>query len=75
MMMDKGLSINEVENFIQGSGHLTDIVKFGFGTSFVTPNIEEKLKLYKELTSVPTLEEPYSKLFTHVECSKITYDY
>lgn len=53
MMMDKGLSINEVENFIQGSGHLTDIVKFGFGTSFVTPNIEEKLKLYKEANIRP----------------------
>lgn len=53
MMMDKGLSIKEVENFIQGSGHLTDIVKFGFGTSFVTPNIEEKLKLYKEANIRP----------------------
>ncbi|SFT52135.1 phosphosulfolactate synthase [Lishizhenia tianjinensis] len=53
MMMDKGLSINEVENFIQASGHLTDIVKFGFGTSFVTPDLEEKLKLYKEANIRP----------------------
>lgn len=27
MMMDKGLSIREVESFIEASGHLTDIVK------------------------------------------------
>lgn len=47
MMMDKGLGLNEAENFIQASGHLTDIVKFGFGTAFVTNNLEEKLKLYK----------------------------
>lgn len=48
MMMDKGLSLNEVESFIQANGHLTDIVKFGFGTAFVTNNMEEKLKLYRE---------------------------
>lgn len=47
MMMDKGLSLNEAENFIQASGHLTDIVKFGFGTAYVTNNLEEKLNLYR----------------------------
>ena len=30
MMMDKGLSVREVEDFIEASGHLTDLVKFGF---------------------------------------------
>jgi len=30
------------------SGHLTDIIKLGFGTSFITPNLEQKIKLYKE---------------------------
>lgn len=48
MMMDKGLSIRQVEDFIESSGHLTDIVKFGFGTSFVTNKLEDKLRLYKE---------------------------
>jgi phosphosulfolactate synthase len=48
MMMDKGLSLNEVENFIQASGHLTDIVKFGFGTAYVTNDLKDKLKLYRE---------------------------
>ena len=47
MMMDKGLSLRETENFIESSGELTDIVKFGFGTSYVTRNLEEKIKLYK----------------------------
>ncbi len=47
MMMDKGLSLNEVENFIQASGHLTDVVKFGFGTAFVTNQLEEKINMYK----------------------------
>lgn len=48
MMMDKGLSLRETENFIESSGHLTDIIKFGFGTSYVTQNLEEKIKLYQD---------------------------
>ncbi len=47
MMMDKGLSLREAENFIEASGEFTDIVKFGFGTAFITAQLEEKLKLYK----------------------------
>ncbi|NOQ71682.1 MAG: phosphosulfolactate synthase [Crocinitomix sp.] len=47
MMMDKGLSLREVEDFIEASGDITDIAKFGFGTAFVTNNLEEKVKLYK----------------------------
>ncbi|MCI5055940.1 MAG: phosphosulfolactate synthase [Flavobacteriales bacterium] len=47
MMMDKGLSIREAENFIDASGHLTDLVKFGFGSSYITNNLQEKIKLYQ----------------------------
>lgn len=48
MMMDKGLSVRQVEDFIEQAGDLTDYVKLGFGTSFVTKRIEEKIKLYHE---------------------------
>jgi phosphosulfolactate synthase len=48
MMMDKGISIRQAEDFLSASGHLTDIIKLGFGTSFVTPNLEQKIKLYKD---------------------------
>jgi phosphosulfolactate synthase len=47
MMMDKGLSLRETENLIDASGDLFDIAKFGFGTAYVTKNLEEKIKLYK----------------------------
>ncbi len=47
MMMDKGLSVREVEDFIETSGEMTDIVKFGFGTSVITSNLKEKIKIYK----------------------------
>lgn len=48
MMMDKGLSLRETENFIEANHHLTDIVKFGFGTAFVTNDLEAKIELYKK---------------------------
>jgi len=48
MMMDKGLSLSEARNFIESSGHLTDVVKFGFGTSLITQNLEEKIKIYQD---------------------------
>jgi phosphosulfolactate synthase len=47
MVMDKGLSINEVHNFMSISHSHVDIVKLGFGTSFVTPNLREKIEVYQ----------------------------
>jgi phosphosulfolactate synthase len=46
MVMDKGLSIAEVHNFMSVAQPHVDIVKFGFGTSFVTPNLKEKIEVY-----------------------------
>ena len=48
MVMDKGLSFREAENFISVGAPHTDIVKLGFGTSFVTPNLREKIELYQQ---------------------------
>jgi phosphosulfolactate synthase len=47
MVMDKGLSTREAEDMISVSGSLIDIVKLGFGTSYVSPNLKEKIALYK----------------------------
>jgi phosphosulfolactate synthase len=53
MVMDKGLSIRDTENFISSCGDFTDMVKFGFGTSLITKNLEEKIKLYNEANIRP----------------------
>lgn len=45
--MDKGLSLQEVENFLESGNHYTDIVKLGFGTSFFTNKLQDKINLYK----------------------------
>ncbi|WP_209331050.1 phosphosulfolactate synthase [Lunatimonas salinarum] len=47
MAMDKGLSLREVEDFIEVSGDFIDIVKFGWATSYVTKNLKEKIELYR----------------------------
>ena len=47
MVMDKGLSIEEAKNFLSIAHPYVDIVKFGFGTSFVTPQLREKIEVYQ----------------------------
>jgi phosphosulfolactate synthase len=46
MVMDKGLSVREAEDFIDSAGHLADFVKLGFGTSLVGNRVKEKVKRY-----------------------------
>ena len=48
MAMDKGLSIREAEDFVSLSANYVDIVKLGWGTSFVTPNLKDKIKVFKD---------------------------
>jgi len=48
MVMDKGLSIREIENLLEVAGPHIDIVKLGWTTSYVTPNLETKLKVYHD---------------------------
>lgn len=48
MVMDKGLSIREIENLLEVAGPHIDIVKLGWSTSYVTPNLGDKLKVYEE---------------------------
>ena len=47
MVMDKGLSVVEAQNFLSVTHPHVDIIKLGFGTSFVTPNLREKLDVYR----------------------------
>ncbi len=48
MVMDKGLSTGEIENLLEVAGPHIDIVKLGWSTSFVTPNLTDKLKVYRD---------------------------
>jgi len=53
MVMDKGLSIREAEDFMSVGSEYTDFVKLGFGTSVITPGLKKKIRIYKEAGVVP----------------------
>lgn len=48
MVMDKGISLRQAEDFVGVSAEYVDFVKLGFGTSLITKNVKEKVRLYKE---------------------------
>ncbi|RYD56580.1 MAG: phosphosulfolactate synthase [Sphingobacteriales bacterium] len=47
MVMDKGLGMDEVKNFLSVSAPYVDMVKFGFGTAMVTQNLKAKIEIYR----------------------------
>lgn len=53
MVMDKGLSVREAEDFMSVGSEYTDFVKLGFGTSLITPGFEKKIKVYKKAGCIP----------------------
>ncbi len=48
-VMDKGLNLREIEGLFDTAGDYVDIVKLGWGTSYVTNNLEKKIALYRSL--------------------------
>lgn len=53
MIMDKGLSVRQIEDFLEVAEPHTDIVKLGWATSFVTPKLQNKLDAYRS-AGIPT---------------------
>lgn len=47
MVMDKGLSLDETKNFMSIANPHVDLVKLGFGTAYVTPDLKKKLAIYQ----------------------------
>lgn len=53
MVMDKGLSIRQVEDMLEAAGDYIDIVKLGWATSYVSKHLSEKLEVYRQ-AGIPT---------------------
>jgi phosphosulfolactate synthase len=45
-VLDKGYSLDQVRQLLEVAGDYVDIVKLGWGTAVVTPNVKEKIALY-----------------------------
>ena len=46
-VLDKGLSVAEVDGLVEVAGDSVDIVKLGWGTALATGNLEPKLERYR----------------------------
>jgi len=46
-VIDKGLNLRDIEGLFDTAGDYVDIVKLGWGTSYVTRNLEKKIALYR----------------------------
>ena len=49
-VIDKGLNLREIEGLFDTAGRYVDIVKLGWGTSYVTNNLEKKIALYRSFS-------------------------
>ena len=49
MVMDKGMGIEGIKDFLSVAAPFVDIVKLGFGTAFVTDHLREKIEIYHKL--------------------------
>lgn len=47
LVLDKGFSVRQTEDFCESCSDYIDIVKLGWGTSYVTQNLEDKLAVYE----------------------------
>ena len=46
-VIDKGMNLRDIEGLFETAGDYVDIVKLGWGTSYVTRNLDEKIALYR----------------------------
>jgi phosphosulfolactate synthase len=53
-VLDRGLSVAQVDGLIEVAGGAVDIVKLGWGTAVATGNLERKLERYRE-HGIPTV--------------------
>jgi phosphosulfolactate synthase len=47
-VIDKGLTLAEIDGMFESAGDYVDIVKLGWGTSYVTRNLREKVQRYHD---------------------------
>jgi phosphosulfolactate synthase len=50
-VIDKGLNLREIEGLFDTAGDYVDVVKLGWGTSYITRNLEKKIALYRSLST------------------------
>lgn len=52
-IIDLGIPVGELKQILNDYHSIIDIAKFGVGSAYVTPNLKEKIQLYKEANVKP----------------------
>lgn len=47
LALDKGYSLRQAEDFCEAAAPYTDVLKLGWGTALVTPQLEKKIRIYE----------------------------
>jgi phosphosulfolactate synthase len=47
-VIDKGLGTNAAKDLVEVAGEYIDIIKFGWGTGVISPNLAQKVEIYKK---------------------------
>jgi phosphosulfolactate synthase len=47
-VLDRGLSVTEIDGLIEVAGEYVDVVKLGWGTAVATANLERKIERYRQ---------------------------
>jgi phosphosulfolactate synthase len=63
MVMDKGMSVQQTEQFVDACSEYVDLVKFGFGTALVTNKLKDKIRIYKQANITPYFGGTLFELF------------
>lgn len=50
---DFGVPLGELKNILEDYAYFIDFAKLGIGTAYITPNVKEKINLYKEYDVIP----------------------
>ena len=52
-VIDRGIGLRQVRDLLESCGDIIDILKLGWGTGYMTANLADKLRLYREF-GIPT---------------------
>ncbi|MBK8807495.1 MAG: phosphosulfolactate synthase [Bacteroidales bacterium] len=83
MIIDKGLSSIEAQGMADACEKYIDFVKFGFGTALISPNLKEKIAIYKNAGIIPycggslfeifILRNMYSEFVEYIKSLELTH--
>jgi phosphosulfolactate synthase len=48
LVLDKGIGLREIEDLLASAGEYVDLIKLGWGTGYVTHDLKDKVKLYRQ---------------------------